>query len=73
MVPTWASEGESYAGQAVDALALGADEGRRRRRHAPGSCQQAAIRGGPNGATRRWSCTGTARRMHRRGRGHRGN
>ena len=52
MVPTWASEGESNAGQAVDALALGADEGRRRRRNVLGSCQQAVIQDYPNGATR---------------------
>ena len=36
----------------MDALALGADEGRGKRRYASGSCKQALIRGFPNGETR---------------------
>ncbi|GIN94129.1 hypothetical protein J22TS1_51800 [Siminovitchia terrae] len=31
----------SYKGRTVDALALGADEGRNEHRYAPGSCKQA--------------------------------
>jgi len=42
----------SYTGHGVDALAPGADEGRGRRRNAPGSCEQALIRRCPNGETR---------------------
>jgi len=53
----------------VDALALGADEGRCRRRKVSGSCQQAMIREFPNGATPPWSYTETARE----GGGYRGN
>ena len=41
----------SYKGRTVDALALGADEGRGKRRYASGSCKQALIRGFPNGGT----------------------
>ena len=36
----------------MDALAGRGDEGRTRRRYASGSCQEALIRGFPNGATR---------------------
>ncbi|XLG02607.1 Hypothetical protein ACI5QO_02460 [Enterococcus faecalis] len=35
----------------MDALALGADEGRGEQRYASGSCTQALIRGCPNGET----------------------
>jgi hypothetical protein len=41
----------SYKGRTVDALALGADEGRGERRYASGSCKHALIRGFPNGGT----------------------
>jgi len=47
-LPKWSS----YTGHGVDALAPGADEGRGRRRNAPGSCEQALIRRYPNGETR---------------------
>ena len=36
----------------VDALALGADEGRGKLRKATGRCKRPLIRGYPNGATR---------------------
>ena len=42
----------SYKGRAVDALGQKADEGRGKRRYASGSCNQALIRGFPNGVTR---------------------
>ena len=42
----------SVYGRTTDALASGGDEGRGRLRQAPGSRQQALIRGFPNGATR---------------------
>ena len=42
----------SYEGRAVDALGQRADEGRGKRRYASGSCNQALIRGFPNGVTR---------------------
>ncbi len=35
----------------MDALALGAEEGRGKRRYASGSCKQVLIRGFPNGGT----------------------
>ena len=41
----------SYEGRAVDALGQRADEGRGKRRYASGSCNQALIRGFPNGVT----------------------
>ena len=37
----------------MDALALGGDEGRGTLRKATGSCEQAVIRGCPNGETHR--------------------
>ena len=41
----------SYKGRAVDAWGQRADEGRGKRRYASGSCNQALIRGFPNGVT----------------------
>jgi hypothetical protein len=46
---TWSS----YKEHKVDALALGAEEGRSDLRKATGSRKQASIRGYPNGETRR--------------------
>ena len=43
--------GKRYKGPMVDALAGRGDEGRTRLRKASGSCQEALIRGFPNGAT----------------------
>ena len=40
-----------YEGRTVDALALGADEGRDEQRYASGSSKYALIRGFPNGGT----------------------
>ena len=40
-----------YEGRTVDALALGADEGRDEQRYASGSSKHALIRGFPNGGT----------------------
>ena len=39
-------------GRAVDALALGGEEGRDKRRNSTGRCKCPLIRGNPNGATR---------------------
>ena len=49
----------SYKERKVDALALGADEGRSDLRKATGSRKQAVIRGCPNGETRQSSCSVT--------------
>lgn len=43
----------------VDALALGAEEGRSQQRYASGSRSQAMIRRYPNGETRHELCRGT--------------
>ena len=41
----------SYKERMVDALAPEVDEGRGKRRYAPGRCKQPLIRGFPNGET----------------------
>ena len=46
-----ASIWSSYKGRKVNALALGADEGRSNLRKATGSRKQTSIRGFPNGET----------------------
>jgi hypothetical protein len=57
----------SEHGQTVDALALGADEGRRRRRKVLGSCQQALSQDYPNGETPPWSYRETTSLLERWG------
>ena len=59
-----AGTGRAREGHLVDALASRGDEGRGTLRKAPGSREQAVIRGSPNGATH--PATGTGRRIHRR-------
>ena len=53
----------------MDAWAPGAEEGRGKRRYAPGSRKRALIRGSPNGATRRRECSGIAGGIHTPARG----
>ena len=62
----------SYKGRTVDALAEAAEEGRGKRRYAPGRRKQPLIRRCPNGETRSRSCGAIPGPIHKPGKGTRG-